>query len=210
MLGVNETDLKATRLQNLKQGYPIHAGRFHCHSVDAALREPVGESLKVFCKCGKRSHRFRIAVRGDRYKDLSGNHVHPSRIGCQFRQMSIHFPRLLSVLGHDSSPMLNSATSQAHEMETISQAGSSQSNNDCVSPMLLRAGLGSDSLTGSEAPLGIRPTLTVTVSPVLQNPEKGNNAKSSLSLSRRPAGRLWGLLGKEGSEVHILEVHRQG
>ena len=43
--------------------------------------------------------------------------------------------------------------------------------------MLLRAGLGSDSLTGSTAPLGKRPTLTVTVSCLLRNLREGDNVK---------------------------------
>src|SRR5215510_14768436 len=56
-----------------------------------------------------------------------------------------------------------------HKME-ISQAGSSPRNHYCASPMLWRTGLGSNSFTGSpkQAPMGIRPTLTVAV-PVFYN-----------------------------------------
>src|SRR5437773_8474413 len=50
MLGIDQTNLKPTGLQNLKQGYPIDACRFHRHGIDTALLEPVDEAMKVFRK----------------------------------------------------------------------------------------------------------------------------------------------------------------
>ena len=87
------------------------------------------------------------------------------------------------------------ATSQAHEIETISQAGSSPSNNDCASPMLLRAGLGSDSLTGSSKHhWGNDRRLPSPCLVFLQNPGTRDNAKVPYRFysGRRPVmGTPW-------------------
>jgi hypothetical protein len=41
MMSVDEFDLEAAHLENLKQCNPVDAGRFHCHGLHPALLQPV-------------------------------------------------------------------------------------------------------------------------------------------------------------------------
>ena len=44
--GVDEEDLKATLLEDLKGGDPVDAGGLHGHGVDATGQEPIGQSMQ--------------------------------------------------------------------------------------------------------------------------------------------------------------------
>ena len=44
--GVDEEDLKAALLEDLKDGDPVDAGGLHGHGVDATGQEPIGQSMQ--------------------------------------------------------------------------------------------------------------------------------------------------------------------
>jgi len=64
--GVGQKDLKATRLQDLKQRNPIHPGRFHRHGLNATRRQPLGQGLQISGEGVKASHRLLVPIRRDR------------------------------------------------------------------------------------------------------------------------------------------------
>ena len=70
MARVDQQHGKAALLQQLEQGYPVHAGGFHRDRVDAAGREPVGQGFKVDREAGKLAHRLVVPV--GRHGDIVG------------------------------------------------------------------------------------------------------------------------------------------
>jgi hypothetical protein len=44
---LNQLDLETASFQDLENGNPVHTRRFHGHGRDAALLEPVGQSIIV-------------------------------------------------------------------------------------------------------------------------------------------------------------------
>jgi hypothetical protein len=68
-------------------------------------------------------------------------------------------------LRHGSSPFYEFGNEPGVQKWKSLERDHRNINNRCMSPMLLRTGLGSNSLTGSpkQAPMGIRPTLTAAV-----------------------------------------------
>ncbi len=61
---VDENHLETARVEDLEDGNPVDAGRFHRHVGHATRGEPIGEAVQIGREGGKRSHRGRIAVRG--------------------------------------------------------------------------------------------------------------------------------------------------
>src|SRR5689334_3570244 len=86
----------------------------------------------------------------------------------------------------------------------LSQAGSHNPNRHCVSPMLWRTGLGSNSLTGSrgEAPGGERSTLTIAACDLCRTqPGRDWGARLKFLPVMEPRTWLEILLGKGGVNV---------
>ena len=151
MLRVDEMHFNATRFQNLKQRNPVHTGGLR-HRVDAALLQPIGQSVQILCKGGKR-YRVRIPVGRNGDENLGGSNINTPSVGSHLRQTPIQFPMLPSLCFgcHGSSPLSN------YGNEPGVQKGKSFNrdhrnihiNRCCASPMLWRTGLESNSLTGS-------------------------------------------------------------
>lgn len=59
---IDQADLKAAAFQNLKGRNPVNAGRFHGHSFDPAVLEPIGHRLQVLGECAKTPHRVGTAA----------------------------------------------------------------------------------------------------------------------------------------------------
>src|SRR5437870_4217371 len=164
MLSIYQMNFNASSLQDLKQRNPIDTGRFHGDRVHAALLNPVGQGVEILGKRGKRSHRFVIPISGNGDKNFRRSNINTASIWSHDGQTPIQFSMFpFLCLCHESPPLVGNEPG-VQEME-LSQAGSSQQKNCCASPMLLRTGLGSNSLSGSpkQAPMGKRPTLTVAV-----------------------------------------------
>ena len=64
--GIDQADLKTAILEDLEQGDPVDSGRLHRHGGDAAVFEPVGQSLEIFGEGPKMPHRLRIPIRRNR------------------------------------------------------------------------------------------------------------------------------------------------
>jgi len=64
--GVDQKDLKATRLQDWKQRNPIPPGRFHRHGLNATRRQPLGQGLRICGEGVRASHRLLVPIRRDR------------------------------------------------------------------------------------------------------------------------------------------------
>ena len=59
LTGVDQQDLQASRFQELKEGHPVDAGRFHRDGGDPAVKEPVSQGSN--CKFGLQG--FAVAKR---------------------------------------------------------------------------------------------------------------------------------------------------
>lgn len=55
--GIDQADLDAGFLEQLGQGYPVNAGRFHRHRGDVVLLEPGDELAQVFGEGVEAAHR---------------------------------------------------------------------------------------------------------------------------------------------------------
>src|SRR4030095_4460054 len=186
MLSVDQMHFNAPSLQDLKQRNPVNPSRFHRHGVHVALLQPIRQLMQVFCKSRKRSYRFGIAIGWDCNKDLCRSDINTTGIRSHHRQTPIQVAMFSSLLCHGSPPYMKYGNEPGVQKIEISQAGSAQQNACCLSPMLLRTGLGSNSLTGSlkQAPMGKRPTLTIAVRQFLNNlmPRTGPASMRSSSL----------------------------
>jgi hypothetical protein len=71
---------EAPRFQNLIDGDPIHARRFHRHGLNAAGGQPVRQRIEVRRKGPKEPHRLGIAVCGHTRPDLLAANIQPGRV----------------------------------------------------------------------------------------------------------------------------------
>ena len=62
--GVDQEDLETACLQELEQGNPVDAGRFHGDGTHATVNEPVGEGVEVDGEGAETAHGLRVAPRG--------------------------------------------------------------------------------------------------------------------------------------------------
>ena len=88
LLRVDEEDLEAARLQELKKGDPIDAGRFEGHGSDATRQQPVGKGVQVSGIGAEAAHRLGIITGRDRHEMGFGPDVDARRMqidGCQLR-----------------------------------------------------------------------------------------------------------------------------
>src|SRR5262249_57530697 len=56
--GVGKNSLEAALLEDLVAGNPINPGGLHCHGLDSALDEPIGQPLKVGSEGAELAHRL--------------------------------------------------------------------------------------------------------------------------------------------------------
>src|SRR5436190_23983247 len=105
--------------------------------------------MEILCKRWKGSDRFGIAIRRYRDENFCGPDVNSTGVRSHNRQTPVQFPMLsfFPLLCHGSSR--NFGNEPGVQEGKVSQAGSSQLNNSCASPMFLRTSLGSNSWTGS-------------------------------------------------------------
>ena len=75
MAGVDELDLEAARLEDLKERDPVDSGGFHDHGVDSALLEPVSQTVQIGGEALEAAHGLRIAVLGNRHVVLGGSDI---------------------------------------------------------------------------------------------------------------------------------------
>jgi hypothetical protein len=74
MLGVARVDeehLESSRLEDLEDGYPVHAGGFHRDGGDPDLLEPLCQAIEITAESAKCADRLRIAIGRDR-DDMEG------------------------------------------------------------------------------------------------------------------------------------------
>lgn len=78
---IDEDHLEPAPLQQLEQGNPGDAGRFHRHRPHAALLQPVGQLLEVFGKSPEPTYRLGVSPRGNGHEMKLAVEIHPRRIG---------------------------------------------------------------------------------------------------------------------------------
>ena len=64
LAGIDEEDLHAPGLQQLKQGNPVDPGRFHGDGGHATVNEPVGQGVEVGGEGAETAHGLGVAPRG--------------------------------------------------------------------------------------------------------------------------------------------------
>jgi len=78
---IDQQDLHAPRLQELEQGNPVDAGRFHGGGGHATVDEPVGQGVEVGGECAETAHGLGIAPRGHGDPVLGFADVNASGVG---------------------------------------------------------------------------------------------------------------------------------
>jgi hypothetical protein len=63
LTGVDQQDLQASRFQELKEGNPVDASRFHSDSGHATVNEPVGQGVEVGGERAETAHGLGVATR---------------------------------------------------------------------------------------------------------------------------------------------------
>src|SRR5438128_4626974 len=157
MLSIDQMDINAPRFQDLKQRYPVHAGRFHSHRVHSALLQPVRQGVQILRKGRKRSHRFGVPIGGYGNKDFRRSNINTAGVWSHYGQTSLQFSMLSFVcLCHGSPPLMVRQRARRARFGNLFSGIIATQNSCCASPMLWRTGLGSNSQTGSpkQAPMG--------------------------------------------------------
>src|SRR5215831_5036861 len=204
MLSIDQMDLDTTRFKDLKQRYPVDAGGFHGHRAHSAFLQPICQGVQILSKARKRLHRFRIAIGWYGDNDFRCANIDTASVGSHHRQTPLQLSMLSSLrLRHGSPSSFVGQRARRASLGNLSSGIIATQTADCASPMLLRTGLGSNSLTGSrkQAPMGKRPTLTAALlnvlKPVLDRTGLADNVKF-LTVIGLAVGQLEILLEKEG------------
>ena len=103
--GVDQADLKAAILEDLKQRYPLDPGGLHGHGGDATLLEPVGQFDEIFGERAIMPHRLFIAVCGYCHVVDGGTEVDSGgvRIGsAKSGRSSLPLGSVSLLVGHDA------------------------------------------------------------------------------------------------------------
>jgi len=79
--GVDQADLDAAVLQNLKERNPVNAGGLHCDGDHTARHKPVGQSMQVFGEGGELAHRRGSPVGWNRCVDHGGTDIDAAGVG---------------------------------------------------------------------------------------------------------------------------------
>ena len=123
-LRIHQADLNAASLQNLKQPHPVHASRFHCHSLDSAALESIGERVEVLRKCRKAPDRIFIAVGGYRHEYLGCPNINTSGVWVNHQWFWRRFRSVLafSVSSYDMGSIRRSTDSGRSRLMMLSRA----------------------------------------------------------------------------------------
>jgi hypothetical protein len=78
MASVDQVDVEASGLEDLIDGDPIDASRFHGHGLNLARLQPVGQGVEVDGEGGEDAHRLLVTINGDASVDLFGPDIQPS------------------------------------------------------------------------------------------------------------------------------------
>jgi hypothetical protein len=78
---VDQQHREAARVEQLEQGYPVHAGGLHGHRVNAALAEPVGHAFKVGGEAVELAHRLVVAMGRHGHEVRGAADVDAGRVG---------------------------------------------------------------------------------------------------------------------------------
>jgi hypothetical protein len=98
--GVDQSNLKAAGLKNLKEWNPVHARRFHHDRGDPTGRQPVGEPIQVTGKGTKFLDRFDITVCRHTDPMLLSSHIDAGGMGMHEGQLLGSGFGLLALVGH--------------------------------------------------------------------------------------------------------------
>jgi len=79
--GVDQYHLEAARLEDLIDRNPIDPGRFHRHGLDLALRQPVGQAVKVSGEGAELTHWLGSALGRHRHEVALLSAVDTGRVG---------------------------------------------------------------------------------------------------------------------------------
>jgi hypothetical protein len=64
LTGVDQQHLQASRFQELKEGNPVDASRFHGNGGHATVKEPVGQGVEVDGERAETAHGLGVTPRG--------------------------------------------------------------------------------------------------------------------------------------------------
>jgi hypothetical protein len=106
-MGIDQQHLEAAALEQFEQWDPVDTRRLHRHGANAALFEPLGQTLQIGGEGGKLAHRLLIAIGGDGNKVAGGPDIDAGGIPVQTFQLGLHvlFFRE-SLAGHDQGLFL--------------------------------------------------------------------------------------------------------
>src|SRR6516164_2226254 len=80
VLSVDQAGLDLPLFQDLKQRNPIHARRFHRHSADLALLQPVSQSLQVGREGSETANRLWVSICWHRNENFCGADINSGGI----------------------------------------------------------------------------------------------------------------------------------
>jgi hypothetical protein len=83
--GIDQKDLETAFVEQFEYWDPVDAGRFHDDRLDAAFREPIGQSVKVTGEGAKTANRIGCAIRSHRRHVHGRADVNRRRIGMNHR-----------------------------------------------------------------------------------------------------------------------------
>src|SRR5882762_10551636 len=85
MLSIDQMDFDAARFQDLKQRYPVDAGRFHRHRVHTASLKPVRQLVQILSESRKRSYRVGIPIGRYADKDFCRSNINTAGVRSHYR-----------------------------------------------------------------------------------------------------------------------------
>ena len=108
MMRIDQMDSKAFAFQNLKDGNPVDAGRFHCYACHATIPQPRCQCMQINREGREEAHTFLAATGRDGCIYLAGADIQPGRMQIDRLQclhlLCLHHLSLSLLLVHKSSP----------------------------------------------------------------------------------------------------------
>src|SRR6266850_1545219 len=94
MLSIDQMDFDAARFQDLKQRYPVDAGRFHRHRVHTASLKPVRQLVQILGESRKRSYRVGIPIGRYADKDFCRSNINTAGVRSHYGQTPVQLTML--------------------------------------------------------------------------------------------------------------------